>query len=45
MTTRAPRVRLSLKIGLALFLVVVGALGIVYLAVVPQLDPATSRST
>jgi signal transduction histidine kinase len=38
MTTRAPRVRLSLKIGLALFLVVVGALGIVYLAVVPQLE-------
>jgi signal transduction histidine kinase len=33
-----PRVRLSLKIGLALFLVVVGALGIVYLAVVPQLE-------
>jgi two-component system, OmpR family, sensor kinase len=38
MTTGAPRVRLSLKIGLALFLVVVGALGIVYLAVVPQLE-------
>jgi two-component system, OmpR family, sensor kinase len=38
MTPRAPRVRLSLKIGLALFLVVVGALGIVYLAVVPQLE-------
>jgi signal transduction histidine kinase len=37
-TTGAPRVRLSLKIGLALFLVVVGALGIVYLAVVPQLE-------
>jgi signal transduction histidine kinase len=35
---RTPRVRLSLKIGLALFLVVVGALGIVYLAVVPQLE-------
>jgi two-component system, OmpR family, sensor kinase len=34
----APRLRLSLKIGLALFLVVVGALGIVYLAVVPQLE-------
>jgi signal transduction histidine kinase len=37
-TARTPRVRLSLKIGLALFLVVVGALGIVYLAVVPQLE-------
>jgi signal transduction histidine kinase len=37
-SSRAPRVRLSLKIGLALFLVVVGALGIVYLAVVPQLE-------
>jgi signal transduction histidine kinase len=37
-TARSPRVRLSLKIGLALFLVVVGALGIVYLAVVPQLE-------
>jgi signal transduction histidine kinase len=35
---RTPRVRLSLKIGLALFLIVVGALGIVYLAVVPQLE-------
>jgi signal transduction histidine kinase len=35
---RTPRVRLSLKIGLALFLVVVGALGIVYLAVVPRLE-------
>ncbi len=38
MNARTPRVRLSLKIGLALFLVVVGALGIVYLAVVPQLE-------
>jgi signal transduction histidine kinase len=37
-TARTPRIRLSLKIGLALFLVVVGALGIVYLAVVPQLE-------
>jgi signal transduction histidine kinase len=35
---RTPRVRLSLKIGLVLFLIVVGALGIVYLAVVPQLE-------
>jgi signal transduction histidine kinase len=35
---QTPRLRLSLKIGLALFLVVVGALGIVYLAVVPQLE-------
>lgn len=38
MSVRTPRVRLSLKIGLALFLVVVGALGIVYLAVVPRLE-------
>jgi two-component system, OmpR family, sensor kinase len=38
MNARTPRVRLSLKIGLALFLVVVGALGIVYLAVVPRLE-------
>jgi two-component system OmpR family sensor kinase len=38
MIARRPRVRLSLKIGLALFLVVVGALGIVYLAVVPRLE-------
>jgi signal transduction histidine kinase len=37
-SARTPRVRLSLKIGLALFLIVVGALGIVYLAVVPQLE-------
>jgi signal transduction histidine kinase len=37
-SVRTPRVRLSLKIGLALFLVVVGALGIVYLAVVPRLE-------
>jgi signal transduction histidine kinase len=35
---RTPRVRLSLKIGFVLFLIVVGALGIVYLAVVPQLE-------
>src|SRR5215207_2802990 len=38
MRAQTPRLRLSLKIGLALFLVVVGALGIVYLAVVPQLE-------
>jgi signal transduction histidine kinase len=38
MSVRTPRARLSLKIGLALFLVVVGALGIVYLAVVPRLE-------
>jgi signal transduction histidine kinase len=38
MSGHTPRLRLSLKIGLALFLVVVGALGIVYLAVVPQLE-------
>lgn len=38
MNARTPRIRLSLKIGLALFLVVVGALGIVYLAVVPRLE-------
>ena len=38
MRAQTPRLRLSLKIGLALFLVVVGALGIVYLAVVPRLE-------
>jgi signal transduction histidine kinase len=35
---RTPRLSLSVKVGLVLFAVVAGALGIVYLAVVPQLE-------
>jgi signal transduction histidine kinase len=35
---RAPRVPLALKLGLALFAVVAGALAIVYVAVVPRLE-------
>jgi signal transduction histidine kinase len=35
---RAPRISLSIKAGLILFVVVAGALGIVYFAVVPQLE-------
>ena len=34
---RAPLISLSVKAGLVLFVVVAGALAIVYLAVVPQL--------
>ena len=33
-----PRLRLSLKVGLVLFAIVAGALALVYLAVVPQLE-------
>jgi signal transduction histidine kinase len=35
---RLPRPRLALKFALALFVIIVGALGIVYLAVVPRLE-------
>jgi signal transduction histidine kinase len=35
---RAPRLSLSVKVGLVLFAVVAGALAIVYLAVMPQLE-------
>ena len=35
---RTPRLSLSVKVGLVLFAVVAGALAIVYLAVMPQLE-------
>jgi signal transduction histidine kinase len=35
---RLPQPRLALKFGLALFVIIAGALGIVYLAVVPRLE-------
>jgi signal transduction histidine kinase len=38
MMTRAPRLSLSIKVGLILFAVVAGALALVYVAVVPRLE-------